>query len=109
MDTKTGIFIAIGLWFATGWYLNERLKLVHAKLDNVLEAFDGLRAYLYELDPQFDDERELLEEVFSDDGQMFAGMDHMELKSRKEQGGFRTLNSTFFDPGFRSPRQGERA
>ena len=38
---KTIVFSAIALWFAHGWYLNERLKLVHERLDRVFEAFNG--------------------------------------------------------------------
>jgi hypothetical protein len=92
----TIIITAIVLWFAHGWYLNERLKYVHKKLDHVLEAFDGLRDYLYEIDPQFDDERQLLEDLREslDNGSMsFSGMNHMELIKKKEQEGKRTLNT----------------
>ena len=55
---KTVVITAVVLWFAHGWYLNNRLLQVHEKLDQVLEQFNGLRNYLYEIDPQFDDERE---------------------------------------------------
>lgn len=43
---RTVIVTAVALWFAHGWYLNERLKSVHAKLDSVLDQFNGLREYL---------------------------------------------------------------
>jgi hypothetical protein len=36
------------------------LERAHKKLDQILEQFDGLRRYLYENDPQFDEERQLL-------------------------------------------------
>lgn len=36
---KTIVATAVVAWFAHGWYLNERLKLVHEKLDLVLEQF----------------------------------------------------------------------
>lgn len=91
---RTIILTAIVLWFAHGWYLNERLKHVHEKLDRVLEAFDGLRDYLYEIDPQFDDERES-RAAFESRDSMFAGMSDMELIRRKEQEGKRTLNAPF--------------
>lgn len=91
---KTIVFTAIALWFAHGWYLNERLKRVHDKLDRILEAFDGLRDYLYEIDPQFDDERESLSALESNES-MFAGMNDMELISRKEKEGKRTLHTPF--------------
>jgi hypothetical protein len=97
---KTVILTGVALWFAHGWYLNERLKSVHAKLDNVLEHFNGLREYLYEIDPQFNDERESrsrFETHMADPskGGMFSGMDDMELLREKEKAGKRTLNTPF--------------
>lgn len=89
---KTIIITAIVLWFAHGWYVNERLKHVHEKLDRVLEAFNGLRDYLYEIDPQFDDERES-RQAFESGDSIFAGMNDMELIRRKEKEGKRTLNT----------------
>ncbi len=91
---KTIILTAIVLWFAHGWYLNERLKRVHEKLDRTLEVFDGLRDYLYEIDPQFDDERES-GRAFENDEHMLAGMNDMELVRKKKREGKRTLNSPF--------------
>jgi hypothetical protein len=89
---------AIVLWFAHGWYLNTRLLSVHKKLDQIREQFSGLRDYLYEIDPQFDDERRLLAELnesLETKSVSFAGMNHMELERRKQQQGRRTLNSPF--------------
>lgn len=91
---KTIVITAIALWFAHVWYLNEQLKDVHKKLDRVLKAFDGLRDYLYEIDPQFDDERES-HMAFENDESMFAGMDDIELIERKKLDGKRTLNTPF--------------
>lgn len=88
------ILTAVALWFAHGWYLNERLKHVHSTLDRVLETFDGLRDYLCEIDPQFDDERES-RRAFENDESMHAGMNEMELIKRKKQEGKRTLNTPF--------------
>ncbi len=87
---------AIALWFAQGWYLNEALRSVHKKLDVLDEQFGGLRRYLYEIDPQFDDERGLLKE-FGEGISLFAGKDHLDLTKQKEAEGRRTLNSTFLD------------
>lgn len=94
--------VAVGLillWFANGWYLNNRLRDVHRKLDLTLECLDGLKEYLYEIDPQFDDERELNQELADSlDGKpanVFAGMEHMELIKRKESAGRRTLLTPF--------------
>ena len=99
----TVILTAIALWFAHGWYLNERLKSVQAKLDSVLDQFNGLREYLYEIDPQFDDEREFSERFehhlcSPDSNDMFAGMNDMELIREKEKTGKRTLNTPFVSP-----------
>lgn len=99
----TVILTAIALWFAHGWYLNERLKSVHAKLDFVLDQFNGLREYLYEIDPQFDDERqakERFEEHMSTPGsnEICAGMNDMELIREKKTAGKRTLNTPFVSP-----------
>ena len=90
----TIISTAIALWFAHGWYLNEKLKHVHAKLDEVLNNFNGLRQYLYEIDPQFNDERGS-QKAFEDNDSMFAGMNDMELIDKKEQEGKRTLHTSF--------------
>ena len=74
----TIVLTAVALWFAHGWYLNERLKRVHEKLDRITQAFDGLRQYLYEIDPQFNDERES-RLAFENNESMFAGVNDMEL------------------------------
>jgi hypothetical protein len=93
---KTIVITAVVLWFAHGWYLNERLKHVHHKLDRVLDAFDGLRTYLYEIDPQFDDERQS-NTALDDEKNLFAAMDDMELLREKKQEGKRTLNTSFIE------------
>lgn len=100
---KTVIVTAIALWFAHGWYLNERLKSIHAKLDSVLNQFNGLCEYLYEIDQQFDDERKSSERFAEhmsalDSNDMFAGMNEMELIREKEKTGKRTLNTPFVSP-----------
>lgn len=91
---KTIILTAVVLWFAHGWHFNARLKRVHEKLDRTLEALDGLRDYLYEIDPQFNDERES-RRAFNNDESMFAGMNDMELIRKKEAEGKRTLITPF--------------
>jgi hypothetical protein len=91
----TIIVTAVILWFAQGYYLNERLRHVHRKLDIVLEEFNGLREYLYEIDPQFNDERESLARVHADDPPLLSGLDDMQLLDRKRAAGKRTLNTPF--------------
>jgi len=91
---STIIAAAIALWIAQGWYLNTRLERVHERLNVILEQFDGLREYLYEIDPQFDDERQLLDEfqrsLKAEPSFSFAGMHHTELIEEKKQRGKRT-------------------
>jgi len=101
LDTELGKFIvltAVGLWFAQGWYFNTLIEKLHGRFDQIDEMFDGLREYLYENDPQFDDERNLLDLVLmseKDKANFFSGMDHMELIKQKKSKGKRTLNSPF--------------
>jgi hypothetical protein len=96
---STVIIAAVVLWFAQGWYLNERLNRVHAKFDRLFEQFDGLREYLYEIDPQFDEERRLWEEFEKDfekpDSFSFAGMNHHDYIRNREAEGRRTLDTSF--------------
>jgi hypothetical protein len=91
---KTIVGTAIALWFAHGWYLNQRLQRVHDKLDLIMENFNGLRQYLYEIDPQFDDERQA-RQAFETNQSAFAGMDEMQLRKQKEEHGMRTLDTSF--------------
>jgi hypothetical protein len=93
----------IALWFANGWYLNEKLRAVHKKLDWLSENFNGLREYLYEIDPQFNYERESRDQfnehmAAPEGGNMFAGMNDMELIREKERMWKRTLNTPFVEP-----------
>jgi len=97
------VLTAIALWFAIGWYLNEQLRSVHAKLDAALDQFNGLREYLYEIDPQFDDERGSNERFGAHmadpkSSDVLAGMDDMELLKSKKEAGKRTLNTPFSSP-----------
>jgi hypothetical protein len=77
--------------------INAKLDSLHKKLDRVLSCFDGLREYLYEIDPQFDEER-AAEEAMADESEMFGGYDHCMLIRQKNAEGKRTLNTPFFYP-----------
>lgn len=91
----TIIGTAVALWFAHGWYMNTKLEAVHRKLDHLIESFDGLREYLYEIDPQFDEERHSLGEAL--DGESpFGPMFHIDLEKRLKAEGMRTLRTPFF-------------
>jgi hypothetical protein len=91
------VITAVVLWFAHGWYLNTRLDRLHAKLDQLLEQFNGLREYLYEIDPQFDDERASDRRLADEEGVSgsFAVGADMDLLNRKKAEGRRTLNTRF--------------
>lgn len=92
MSVETTIILTgVAVWFAHGWYLNERLKSVHQKLDQLSESFNGLREYLYEIDPQFDDERAVRRSF--EQGETFAGMDDLALTRQKKEEGRRTLDT----------------
>ena len=93
---KTIVIVGIILFFAQGWYLNLALEKVHKKLDITLKCFDGLRDYLYEIDPQFDDERQSFN-AMADENNLFASIDDLELVQDKKSNGRRTLNTSFLD------------
>lgn len=89
----------VGLCFLLLLSMNERLKRAEATAEELVRMMHGLRQYLYEIDPQFDDERQLAKELddslASGNGVTFAGMSHMELIEAKESAGRRTLCSPF--------------
>jgi len=89
---RTIIGTAVVLWFAHVWYINKCLEHVHKKLDRTLEAIHDLRGYLYEIDPQFDDER-ASQKAFEEGNSLFAGMNDMELIRKKKAEGKRTLDT----------------
>lgn len=97
---KTIIVTAVALWFAHGWYLNDRLALVHTKLDILLDSFNGLRVYLYEIDPQFANEcdstdrfeKHISTQTSKD---IFVGLDDLDLRKNKKKAGQRTLDTPF--------------
>lgn len=93
---NTIILTAIALWIGQSWYLNMKLETVHKKLDITLDNFNGLRNYLYEIDPQFEDERQN-QLAFEREESIFSGFDDLELIRKKKLAGKRTLNTTFTD------------
>lgn len=92
---STVIWTAVALWFAIGWYMNTKLQDVHKKLDRITSYLDGLREYLYEIDPQFDDERNAILRFNNREDDPFAGADLLELIKRKESAGKRNLETPF--------------
>lgn len=97
MGTNEATFfalVAIGLC-AVIWHINDRLRSANRKLDLLIEQFDGLRHYLYEIDPQFDDERRAEERFLGGNSDVFAGSDCMHIERAKDAAGKRTLNTPF--------------
>ncbi len=105
MTSSQGVWTAVVLFFALGWYMNLQLAKLHAKFDHIQELFNGLRDYLYEIDPQFDEERQTLESFLSGSGGMLAGATHNDLMREKKESGRRTLNTGFLEGGFRAPNK----
>jgi hypothetical protein len=88
------ILIAIlpAIFYTASTY--DRMKRVEKKLDEVLGNLEGLRQYLYEIDPQFEDERQSNKQL-EDEHNLFAPMNDMELLERKRAEGRRTLDTPF--------------
>jgi hypothetical protein len=93
----------VGFLCYIGYIIGSTLDKIIKKLDLILENFHGLREYLYEIDPQFDDEREsrnnFLEDMAKPEEErgMFSGYDDCMLSSKKEEEGKRTLDTRFTD------------
>lgn len=79
------------LVIAVHWDTNRRIQKVHDRLDKALEELGGLRRYLYEIDPQFDDERR------ANVGDYHADLKWRELVATKKESGRRTLDTGFSD------------
>ena len=92
--------LLVGVVVLLAWIsnLNSKLDRVQQQLDVVLSNFHGLREYLYEIDPQFDDERASNLEL-DDENNFFAAYDDLKLLERKKSEGKRTLNTPFHTPG----------
>lgn len=86
--------VLLVLLFPHAWYLNLRLKQANKKLDSLQQAFEGLREYLYEIDPQFDDERHSQHD-FEYNAALFSGVKETELQRKKRLAGKRTLTTPF--------------
>lgn len=76
-------------------FLREKLAKVDHKLDVVLDRFEGLRLYLYEIDPQFEDERASNERVWAEDAHPLDMAEDAALMTRKKEEGRRMLTSPF--------------
>lgn len=86
------IWVVALLIVAVGWDINTRIQKLQDRVDKVLEHLGGLRQYLYEIDPQFDDERA------ANVGDFFADQKWHELLEKKKERGQRTLETPFADP-----------
>ena len=77
--------------------MREKISSMEKKLDLTLETLDGLRRYLYEIDPQFDDERASESEMNDAMSSPMAAYDDLKLIESKEAAGKRTLTTRFTD------------
>ena len=99
MSTLLLVFIgAFAAWLVISWTFAKLLAPVDKKLDDVLAQLEGLRQYLYEIDPQFDDERASNAQMEADrqspEGGVGAMFDSFLMRD-KEDAGKRTLNTRF--------------
>jgi hypothetical protein len=85
--------LPVVFYVASTW---ERIRKVEKTLDLMLQNFEGLRQYLYEIDPQFEDERQSNVDL-DDERNLFAAQNDMELLDRKHADGKRTLDTPFHD------------
>jgi hypothetical protein len=90
----TLVLLAVCLVLVHSLVQGSRLASANAKLDRVLGALDGLRKYLYEIDPQFDDERASRDALKRGDT-VPSGLGDLDLLRRKKEEGRRTLNTPF--------------
>lgn len=88
------VIVLLLIWIPHAWYLSLRLKQANRKLDSLQQSFEGLREYLYEIDPQFDDERRSQHD-FEYNQALFSGMKETELQRKKRVAGKRTLVTPF--------------
>ena len=91
----TMLFILVILLVFRAVHLSSRLDEAHKKIDLILESFDGLRRYLYEIDPQFDDERESNKDMEDINANPMSSYHDLKLLEQKEAAGRRTLNTPF--------------
>jgi hypothetical protein len=100
MSQQTLLWILLfGVGVLSIWLIavSSKLDRVQQQLDLVLSNLDGLREYLYEIDPQFADERASDKEL-EDGSNMFAAYDDFKLLEEKKARGKRTLSTPFHRP-----------
>lgn len=91
-------FAIIAYGIHTKYSLLSRLADTHEelvqKVDALSEDLDGLRVYLYEIDPQFDDERRA--RAIAETVDHFAAeKSYEDLLKRKKEAGMRVLSTRF--------------
>ena len=92
--TDTAWLIGLLLFFGIRHIINKRHEELDAKIDGLYRQFEGLRNYLYEIDPQFDDERRAAKD-FEEGVDMYSGQREMELIRSKQAEGRRILLTPF--------------
>lgn len=92
------VFAIIAYAIHAKYSLLSRLADTHEelvqKVDALSEDLDGLRVYLYEIDPQFDDERKARTVAETVD-HFAAEKAYEDLLARKKQTGMRVLSTEF--------------
>ena len=71
-----------------------KISAMEKEISSLSKKMEGLRLYLYEIDPQFDDER-ASRAAFENREHNLAGYDDAKLREAKERAGKRTLDTPF--------------
>jgi hypothetical protein len=90
-EMRNSLYVYIGVLFlATVMYLVNRLDGMNERLMDVQVSLDGLRQYLYQIDPQFDDER-----AWDTEGDLTDFIGLTKVQKEKSEKGLRTLRTRF--------------
>lgn len=89
-------------FMVSGYYANRAVERLRSEIHDLHQDIDEICAWIQEIDPRFDEERGLLEDLEFGEGLPSSGPDLMDLQRRKRAAGERTL----IDPLRREWRRG---
>ena len=97
MELLLSMSLLFIVWLSLAWQINRRFQVLEERLDDrvsaIHEQFDGLREYLYEIDPQFAEELEAERDLAS--GDVWSGSILHQIQHEKTTAGKRTLRTRF--------------
>ena len=99
MTTTIFVIGLLVLWIALGFQINSKFQKLEARLDERnskdFDRFEGLRRYLYEIDPQFEEELVFEKKLWNSDEDPFSGSILHKIQEEKKERGDRTLDTSF--------------